>query len=390
MKPLKTCLIMVGAPFDNVKARLQNRIKLFGHISDVFYLLIDKMPIIDKYSENVQIIDLKLQISPIRLVTPVCISSIKKIINLIHIQIRMSYFLLKIRKELNIIIFATGVPFILPLILLARIMKKKVLIMAGGTCYRAYRADNPKKHIFFYLIWLLEMLCYYLSTNIAAETEHTVQALGLERFRKKWLIFGALIFIDIDVFRIKNELKDRKNIVGYISNLSVGKGVLNLIEAEKILLRKLDNIEFLIGGDGPLYTQIQNKLENENLNNKINLVGRINNSEVADYLNRLKLLVLPSYSEGLPGIILESMACGTPVLATDVGGVTDIITDGETGFILKNNSPICIAESIERALTHPNLNSISKNAKELIEREFSYKATSERYKKILRGVNGGV
>jgi glycosyltransferase involved in cell wall biosynthesis len=390
MKPLKTCLIMVGAPFDNVKARLQDRIKLFGNISDTFYLLIDKMPIIEKSSENVQIIDLKSQISPTKPIRPAWMSSVVRLINLIKIQIKMSYFLLKIRKELSIIIFATGIPFILPLIVQARIMKKKVIIMAGGTCYRVFKADNPKKYISFCIIWMLEMICYYLSTNIAAETERTVQVLGLERFRRKWLIFGALIFIDIEVFRIKNELRDRENIVGYISNLTIGKGILNLIEAEILLLRQLEDVEFLIGGDGPLYTQIQNKLKTENINNKIKFVGRISHSEVADYLNKFKLLVLPSYSEGLPGIILESMACGTPVLATGVGGVPDLIKDGETGFILKNNSPLCIAESIERALTHPNLNVISMNAKELIENEFSYKATIKRYEQILSGINEGI
>ena len=100
-------------------------------------------------------------------------------------------------------------------------------------------------------------------------------------------------------------------------------------------------------------------------------------------LNELKLFVLPSYSEGLPTAILEAMVCSTPVLATPVGGIPDLIKDEETGFIMKMNSPACIAENIMRALEHPDLEMIVENAKELVEREFTYEAAVKRWKEIL-------
>lgn len=65
------------------------------------------------------------------------------------------------------------------------------------------------------------------------------------------------------------------------------------------------------------------------------------------------------------------MACDTPVLATPVGGVPDIIKDGETGFIMENNSPECIAENVERALNYHDLEKIAKNARELVGKEFT-------------------
>ena len=80
------------------------------------------------------------------------------------------------------------------------------------------------------------------------------------------------------------------------------------------------------------------------------------------------------------------MACGTPVLATSVGSAPDLIKDGETGFIMKDNSPECIAENVTRALNYPDLDRIVKNARELVEREFAYDAAVERYRKILENV----
>jgi glycosyltransferase involved in cell wall biosynthesis len=77
------------------------------------------------------------------------------------------------------------------------------------------------------------------------------------------------------------------------------------------------------------------------------------------------------------------MACGTPVLATPVGGIPDLIKDGKTGFILEDNSPRCIAENVFRALEHPGLDEIAKNAHDLIEKHYTYEATVERYKNIL-------
>ncbi|NQE05809.1 D-inositol-3-phosphate glycosyltransferase [ANME-1 cluster archaeon GoMg1] len=77
------------------------------------------------------------------------------------------------------------------------------------------------------------------------------------------------------------------------------------------------------------------------------------------------------------------MGCGTPVLATPVGAIPDIIKDGETGFVMENNLPECIAKNVMRALEHPNPERIGENARVLVEREFTYEVAVERYRKIL-------
>ena len=100
-------------------------------------------------------------------------------------------------------------------------------------------------------------------------------------------------------------------------------------------------------------------------------------------LNKIKLLVIPSYSEGLPNIMLEAMACGTPVLATPVGAISDVIQDGETGFIMENNSSVRITESIIRAINYPSLEEIAQHARALVGKEFIYERAVEKYREIL-------
>jgi glycosyltransferase involved in cell wall biosynthesis len=77
------------------------------------------------------------------------------------------------------------------------------------------------------------------------------------------------------------------------------------------------------------------------------------------------------------------MACGTPVLATPVGAVPDVLKDKETGFLLNDNSPACLAEGITTALAYPELRRIVTNARALVEREFRYETLVEAWRDIL-------
>jgi len=127
-------------------------------------------------------------------------------------------------------------------------------------------------------------------------------------------------------------------------------------------------------------------LQEEGIAARVDLPGWIPHDDLPAYLNQLRLLVLPSYTEGLPNIMLEAMACGTPVLATPVGAVPDVIVDGKTGFIMENNSPECIAENVVRALAHPDIEQIAEAGRRFVEENFTFERAVERWKEVLEEI----
>lgn len=294
-------------------------------------------------------------------------------------ELKISYKIAKLRKKVYCWVFFIGGDTLLLPLLTAKMFKKKVILALAGSSLEV--AKNRSK-LFVILVKLLRNINFILSKRIIIYSRGLVEKWNLKKYKKKILIGGGH-FLDFNKFQIKKQLGERDNLVSYIGKLDEKKGILNLLDAiQRILLGKNDNIRFLIVGDGELWGIITNYLKEKNLNTKIKLIEWMSHDELPRYFNESKLIVIPSYSEGLPNVMLEAMACGTPVLVTPVGAIPDIIKDGETGFILEDNSPETIAKGITSALNHPNLEQVAANARALVEQEFTYEAAVERYRKI--------
>ena len=303
-----------------------------------------------------------------------------RILNYCYTQLRISYTLAKITRNIDLWIFYIGGDSLLLPMLTVKLLRKKVVLAFAGSSVQTLKSVNDS---FFKPVKILSKINCILSKRIIVYSENLIKELNLEKYRNK-IYIAHKHFIDFDKFKIKKKFNDRADLVGYIGRLSEEKGVFNFVKAIPEIMRKRDDLEFLIGGDGQLQDKIERYLEKESLSNKIKLTGWIPHDELPDYLNMLKLVVLPSYTEGLPNIMLEAMACGTPVLATPVGAIPDIIKDGETGFIMETNSPECIAKNVKRILNYPDLDIIIDNARKLMEKEYTYEAAVERYRMILK------
>lgn len=305
-------------------------------------------------------------------------STFSRIMKYVSTQIKISCKLLKIRDIDTWIFFIGGDTLLLPM-LAAKLMRKNVILSSVSSTLQHANIENSK---FSNIIEILEHINRSISNCIILHSSNLVNEWNLERYKTK-ICIAHEYFLDFRIFKIKKKFSDRKNLIGYAGRLSEEKGVLNFIRAIKEIIEERDDIEFLIIGDGQLRNKIKKYLDENNLNRVVKLVGWVDHNELPNYLNELKLLIIPSYTESGPIIALEAMACGVPIVSTRVGHILNMVKNGETGFIMKNNSPICITRNVVKALECPNLYMVADNARKFVEKEFTYEIAIEKYRKIL-------
>jgi len=297
-----------------------------------------------------------------------------KIFQYIILQFTLGYYLIFLSKNIDIWLFFKGDKLMVPMIL-AKLLRKKVIIIMGGL-------DLLPNQCLYVIPRCMKKINMKLCDNIILYSPILIKKWNLQEYFDKILIAHRHV-LDFKNFNITNRLRERNDIIGYFGRLSGEKGALNFVQAISLISKRRNNLKFVIGGEGPLQNEIKRFLVNNSLNKNLDLIGWIPHEELPRYLNQLKLLVLPSYSEGLPNIMLEAMACGTPVLATPVGAVPDVIVDGKTGFIMEKNSPECIAENVVRALEHPGLEEIAGAGRRLVEENFTFERVVKRWKEVL-------
>jgi glycosyltransferase involved in cell wall biosynthesis len=358
---------VVTYPFhDHVgRVTLSRFIELLAPLSDELVIITGDFP--SWPGENVHTIGLETNIHkgplPIR------------IVKVIWADLMASFHLLRMSRKFDIVIFHIGTPVHLSSILISKLLRKKVVVCVTGLFSPLARRQYNRA--VGAVAGPYEMIRFVLADQIGVESHTVANSPQLSKYRKKIAANWALC-VDTDIFKTSRDSSMRENVVAYVGRMVEGKGIMEFVDAIPMILNKRQDVSFLIGGDGPLRDKVLDKLQTSGLAGRVQVRGWIPDDEYPNCLNDIKLLVLPSISEGLPGVVQQAMPCGTVVLATSVGGVPDLIRDEETGFILANNTPDCIASNVLRALSHPRLGVIAENARRLIEQEYGRDAMVEK------------
>jgi glycosyltransferase involved in cell wall biosynthesis len=149
----------------------------------------------------------------------------------------------------------------------------------------------------------------------------------------------------------KNYMLDGKIVLINVARFSEQKNHIGLLKAMSMLNHN-HNFELHLVGDGQLRPIIESEIRRLSLDNQVILHGNVDN--VFPLLAAADVFVLPSNYEGVPISIIEAMGTGLPIIASKVGGIPNIIKDGETGLLCETN-PESIAESIEKLVDNTNL-----------------------------------
>lgn len=140
-------------------------------------------------------------------------------------------------------------------------------------------------------------------------------------------------------------------LIGTVGRLSVEKGHRFALEAAKLLCEQGIDYHWLIVGSGMERDNLEQTTAALGLQGVVHFTGE--RADARSIIGGLELLVLPSLTEGLPNVILEAFAYETPVVATAVGGVPELVKDGETGWLVPPRDPYALAQAIREALSNP-------------------------------------
>ncbi|MCD6088372.1 glycosyltransferase family 4 protein [Candidatus Bathyarchaeota archaeon] len=174
-------------------------------------------------------------------------------------------------------------------------------------------------------------------------------------------------------------IKPNERIVLFIGRLVPQKGVDTLIKAVPLIIQRHRDIKILIAGDGWSRTYLEELAKSMGLGDHVRFLGFISDWELADLMVAADVLVIPSVYEPFGIVALEGMAAGTPVVATNIGGLSEIIEHDRTGVLVYPRNPESIAWGVNRVLSdHKYADWLVRNARKKVLEAYSWEEIAKR------------
>lgn len=202
--------------------------------------------------------------------------------------------------------------------------------------------------------------------------------------------------INIDrlkITRSSNEIRQELNleehtlVIGSAGRMVPVKGYDNFLKAAQIILGKKPDVRFVLAGDGPLLEELKRTAEEIGVKDHVAFLGFRN--DILDIINCLDIVLLSSYHEGIPTVVLEAMALKKAVVAPKVGGIPEIIEDNVSGFLVKPGDVQGLADACLNILDEPAVRKkLGSEAEKRVKREFTNELQRDRVLKLYHELTG--
>jgi colanic acid/amylovoran biosynthesis glycosyltransferase len=136
-----------------------------------------------------------------------------------------------------------------------------------------------------------------------------------------------------------------------VARLVRGKGLDILLEALHLLKRRGLGAEVVIAGEGPDRTRLEQRVRELGLEDRVRLAGAVSQDRIRELYAEAQVFCLPSFSEGVPVVLMEAMAMGLPVVATRITGVPELVDEGRSGLLVPPGRPDALADSLARIIS---------------------------------------
>ncbi|MFC2081634.1 glycosyltransferase family 4 protein [Candidatus Bipolaricaulota bacterium] len=292
------------------------------------------------------------------------ISMARRIGTLRHLSSLVQLVRLMRRERFDIVHVHTPIAAVLGRVA-AKLARVPVVIYTVHGFYFHERMSAWKRRLIIWVERLLGRQCTDLLLTVSKEDRDTAVAERIARADRVVWIGGG---VDVDAFECDKRvslpeefgIRPSQQVVGFIGRIVREKGVIELVRAMQLVLKQQPEALLLIvgetlGSDRDRGTRhaLRQQIEEHGMADKVRFTGF--RDDAARLIGGMDVFVLPSHREGLPQSILEAMASGVPVVATDIRGCREEVVDGETGFLVPVNDPDALAHAIERILTDASL-----------------------------------
>lgn len=197
------------------------------------------------------------------------------------------------------------------------------------------------------IVWAANRAQGVLSVSQALRNK--LISMGVQEHKIKVIYNG----VDSDMFIPNHRLPiGRRSSLLFVGNLKKEKGVIELLSAFSQISEKHPKLSLCVVGEGVMKKTMMDNIETLHLQNKVQVLGGIDHHALPALMQNARMLLLPSYNEGVPNVVLEAMASGVPVIATSVGGIPEVVDEGVTGFMIDKPDAHILAQAIEKALSH--------------------------------------
>jgi glycosyltransferase involved in cell wall biosynthesis len=270
-----------------------------------------------------------------------------------------------------------GINYCLPVKLRNLLLREKIQIVnshdIGATLYAAIAARlagipavihtehsqilTKSRHLGLYR-WIFNTLVSYSITVSHDLEQYLMKTFNLRRDKVRTVPNGIDVekfgsCLDLGYLRREFNLKGNETVIGTIGRPTTQKSIDTLLEAFRRLVAGRSDLRLIVVGDGDLRTSLIRLSEQLGIRNKVVFTGI--RQDIAHLLHLFDVFVLPSLWEGQPITIMEAMAAEKPIVATFVGGNSEILRKGEFGLLIAPRDPTAMAKAIDSVLNDPSL-----------------------------------
>jgi glycosyltransferase involved in cell wall biosynthesis len=286
------------------------------------------------------------------------------------------FYLKSLKQQKPDFIFLHSMTLILPTIWYCWFHKAKCIAVE----HQSNQAKRKSEWIWSFLAVIFCSRIVYLTENYQAEVKRNI---GIWRYSKKSTVIGN--GINTDFFKPVIETEEKSTFkIGMASRINSLRDHQTLIQAFEKLNHETQNFELHIAGAGEGFVSLQHLVDQSKVKEKIKLHGNLNQIEMLTFYQSLQLYIHCSLAETQSTAILQAMAVGLPILATDIPGNRELIVNQETGILFETKNAVDLVSKIEKMLQKPDLlKQLGKNARLKCEIEHAAKSQFLKYAELI-------